>query len=73
MNEIIIALIAFLGTTVGSVLGILQANKLTVYRISQLEDKVNKHNNVVERMAVIENTVKSHQHQIDEIREELLK
>lgn len=73
MNEIIIALIAFLGTTVGSVLGILQANKLTVYRISQLEDKVNKHNNVVERMAVIENTVKSHQHQIDEIREEFLK
>ncbi len=73
MNEIIVALIAFLGTTVGSVLGILQANKLTVYRISQLEDKVNKHNNVVERMAVIENTVKSHQHQIDEIREEFLK
>lgn len=73
MNEIIIALIAFLGTTVGSVLGILQANKLTVYRISQLEDKVNKHNNVVERMAVMENTVKSHQHQIDEIREEFLK
>lgn len=65
--EIIIALIAFAGTCTGAVM----ANSKSIYRIEQLEKKVEKHNNVVERMAVAENTLKSQQHQIDEIKEEL--
>lgn len=65
--EIIIALIAFAGTLVGAFM----ANNKTLYRIEQLEKKVEKHNNLVERMAVVQNTLKSQQHQIDEIREEL--
>lgn len=65
--EIIIALIAFAGTLVGAFM----ANNKTLYRIEQLERKVEKHNNLVERMAVVQNTLKSQQHQIDEIREEL--
>ena len=65
--EIIIALIAFAGTLIGAFM----ANNKTLYRIEQLEKKVEKHNNLVERMAVVQNTLKSQQHQIDEIREEL--
>lgn len=47
------------------------ANRLTVYRIEQLEKKVSKHNNLVERMFCVESSVKSAHHRIDELREEL--
>ncbi|MCQ2484746.1 MAG: hypothetical protein MJ168_05370 [Clostridia bacterium] len=71
MNDIIIAVIAFAGTLVGTFGGILAANKLSNYRIEQLEKKVEKHNNLVERMYHVEDAVKSAHHRLDEIREEL--
>ena len=43
------AIIALAGTAIGSLGGILAANRLTTYRIEQLEKKVEKHNNLVER------------------------
>ena len=53
-TTIIIALISFLGTLIGTLGGIVASNKLTVYRIQQLEEKVEKHNKVVERVYVLE-------------------
>lgn len=73
MTEILTALVAFAGTLVGSLGGILAANKLTVYRIEQLEQKVSKHNNLVERMFLVESSTKSAHHRIDELREEIIK
>lgn len=69
---IIVALLALVGTCIGSIAGILTANRLTVYRIEQLERKVDKHNCVVERMAITETNVKTAFKRIDEIKEELL-
>ena len=40
-------------------------------RIKYLEQKVDKHNQVVERMAVAERDIKSAHRRIDEVREEL--
>lgn len=71
MTDILTAIIAFAGTLVGSLGGILAANRLTVYRISELEKKVSKHNNLVERMFSVESSVKSAHHRIDELREEI--
>ena len=72
--EIIVAILAFCGTVVGSVAGILTANKLTNYRIEQLEKKVEKHNSVVEKMYdltsrtdVLEEKVKVANHRIDDL------
>ena len=45
---------SFAGTVIGSIFGILAANKLTNYRIEQLEKKVEKHNNVIERVYKLE-------------------
>lgn len=70
-SEMIVALVSFAGTAIGSIAGVLTANKLTNYRISQLEEKVNKHNNLVERMTAVEQSVKSAHKRIDEIHEEL--
>ena len=55
MSEaIIIALIGFAGAVVGSALGILASAKLTNYRLEQLENKVNLHNNAIERLYNLE-------------------
>lgn len=70
-NEILIALLSLAGTLVGSLAGILTSNRLTTYRIQQLENKVNKHNNLVERMVAVEASVKSAHKRIDEIKEEI--
>ena len=65
--EMVVAVCSLIGTLVGSLAGIMTANKLTNYRIEQLEDKVKKHNNLIERMAIVEQSAKSAHHRIDEI------
>lgn len=55
MNDsVIVALLSLVGTLGGSFCGILTANKLTNYRIEQLEAKVEKHNKVIERVYNLE-------------------
>lgn len=55
MTEVIIvAILSLIGTLVGTFGGIVTANKLTTYRIEQLEKKVEKHNNVIERVYNLE-------------------
>lgn len=70
-SEIIVGVLSLLGTLCGTFAGIVTSTKLTNYRIEQLEKKVEKHNSVVERTAVIERDLKSVWHSIDEIREEV--
>ena len=53
-NTMVTVLISFLGTLIGTFGGILTSNRLTNYRIEQLEKKVEKHNNVVERVYILE-------------------
>lgn len=53
-EAIIVAVISLFGTLGGSLIGVLASNRLTVYRIEQLEKKVEKHNNLVERTYKIE-------------------
>ena len=59
------------GTVLGSMFGVVASNNKTLYRIEQLEKKVEKHNNLVERMIEAEDKLKSHQHQINEIKERI--
>ena len=75
MSEtIIVAILSLIGTLAGSLLGIIAANKLVVYRIEQLEKKVEKHNNVLERVydlekseAVIKEEIKVANHRINDL------
>lgn len=70
-STIIVAVISMAGTVLGSLFGVLMSNNKTLYRIEQLERKVEKHNNVADRMIALENTVKSHQHQINDLKSDL--
>lgn len=58
--EIIVAILAFCGTLIGA----FSANKLVIYRIDQLENKVNKHNQLIERMYEAEKNIKVHDEKI---------
>ena len=73
-STIIIALLSFIGTLIGTFGGIITSNKLTTYRIQQLEAKVEKHNKVVERVyvlekdkAVFEESLKVANHRIEDL------
>lgn len=69
--EVLVAVLSLVGTVAGSLIGVVASNRLTVYRIAQLEKKVEKHNNLVERMALVEASAKSAHHRLDELHEEL--
>lgn len=62
-DTILVALISFVGTLAGSYSGI----KLIAYRLEQLESKVNKHNQVIERTYILEEQMKMANHRIDDL------
>ena len=53
-TEILITLITLLGSVAVQLGGILVNNKLISYRIEQLEEKVKKHNDLIERVYKLE-------------------
>ncbi|MCI6388301.1 MAG: hypothetical protein MR823_04030 [Ruminococcus sp.] len=65
--EIWIAIFSFLGTSVGTVGGIMTSTKLTNYRIRELEKKVDKHNNFAQRVPLLEERVKLQEQRISTI------
>ena len=69
MSEVVIvAVLSLLGTLIGSLAGILTANKLTNYRIEQLEKKVEKHNSVIERVYKLEREEAVIQEEINQLK-----
>lgn len=56
-SEIVVSLVALCGTFIGTFGGILTSQKLTTYRINKLEEKVDKHNNLIDRMYKVESRV----------------
>ena len=73
MNDpsITVAIIACVGTIIGSVSGVLVSNRLSIYRIEQLEKKIDKYANNMdeykERLVIVEQSAKSAHHRIDDV------
>lgn len=72
--EIVAGGLALIGSLAGTFGGILTSTKLTNYRIEQLEHKVEKHNNIVERVyrledndKLIDEKIKVANHRIDDL------
>lgn len=70
-SEIIVALLGLLGTLTGSFLGVVAANKLVQYRLQQLEDKVNRHNQIIERTYILEGQMLEVQHDIRDMKQRM--
>lgn len=66
-STIIVALISGCCTLVGTYAGIRKSTSLTNYRIQQLEEKVAKHNSVVERTFRLEEKVDVANHRIADL------
>ena len=73
-TEVVCAILALVGSLGGSFFGIITSNSKTLYRIDQLEKKVDKHNNVVERVykleqhdAVLDEEIKVANHRISDL------
>ena len=73
-TEVIVAMIASGGGLLGSAIGVIASARLTNYRIGQLEEKVNKHNNLIERtykleeqMEIEKECMKVANHRIDDL------
>ena len=67
IETLIVGVLSLVGTLGGSLFGILAANKLTTYRIEQLEKQVEKHNQVIERVVLLEQSTTTQWNRIDEL------
>lgn len=72
--EIDANIIVSLVTLAGTILTVISGSKLTAYRIQKLEEKVQAHNNLIDRMykveqrvEVDENRIKVSEHRIDDL------
>ena len=64
---VLVGVLSLIGTLVGAFGGILAANRLTNYRIEQLEEKVARHNNLIERTYKIEERLAVHDEKIHDL------
>lgn len=72
--SIVVGLLSFVGVVISN----LMSNSKTIYRIEQLEKKQEKHNNVIERVVVLEKVfsvdeekIKAMDKEIEKIKEEV--
>ena len=67
-STVVVALVSFAGTVIGTIGGIIATNKLVTYRLEQLEKKVDLHNNAVERLFKVEGQLLEAQHDIGDLK-----
>lgn len=72
MSETWMAVLSAFVTGVLSLIGVYIANRkssaLIAYRLEQLEQKVNKHNNLIERTYILEGQVQELQHDMRDVK-----
>ena len=75
MNDtVIVAILSLVGTLAGAYIANRKSTALVIYRLEQLEAKVNQHNNVIartfkleEQEALLEERIKVANHRIDDL------
>ncbi len=71
ISAIIVAGLSLVGTLAGSWMGVKQSNKLVNWRIDRLEEKVDAHNHMAERLAVAERDLKTANKRLDQLEKEM--
>ena len=67
ITEIIIGVLALVGTLGGSYMSHRKSISIIAYRLEQLEKKVDKHNKFAERMPVLEEQMKVVNHRLEDL------
>lgn len=69
MSEaVIVAVISGVCTLIGSCVGVIASQSLTQYRLKKLEEKVEKHNSVIERTFKLEGRMTEAEHDIRDLK-----
>ncbi len=69
-TTVIVALISFAGTLLGTAGGIFASSKLTDYRLSQLEKKMEGYSQLASKLPVIEEKIKASDRRIARLERE---
>ncbi len=67
-DTVVVAALSLAGTVIGSGLGVIASQRLTQYRLEQLERKVQAHNNLIERTFILEGQMQECQHDIKDLK-----
>lgn len=67
-DGIVAALIGLAGSAMGTFGGIMASARLTQYRLKKLEEKVDKHNSVIERTYRLEGRMTEAEHDIRDLK-----
>ena len=67
-TEILVAVVSAVPALITAVVSVVLNNRLIAYKIDQLEKKVEKHNNVIERTFGLERDMKTAFNEIGEIK-----
>lgn len=69
MSEaVLVAVISGVCTLLGSCAGVLASQSLTQYRLKKLEEKVEKHNSVIERTFRLEGRMDEAEHELRDLK-----
>lgn len=66
-ESIIVAILSLIGTLVGSLLASSKTRAVLEYKIEELQKRVEKHNNVIERVYKLEGRVTELEHDIRDV------
>lgn len=69
--EVIVILIGAFATMISTVVSVVMSNRNTIYRIEQLEKKVDKYNDVIERIGVLEKDNTAQWKRIDDLHDDI--
>ena len=67
METIVVAVIGLIGTLASVYFVNKKTTALILYRVDQLEQKVNKHNNLIDRMYNAESNIKLIQEEVEQL------
>jgi hypothetical protein len=67
-DTMFVAVMSLVGTLIGTLGGILASSKLTNWRLQKLEEKVDRHNSLMERTCILERDAARMQQDIDRLK-----
>lgn len=70
-QNVLTSLLSLIGTLVGTLGGILVSQRLTNFRLEQLEREVREHNNFARRMPVVEEQIRVANHRIADLEQKV--
>lgn len=66
-SEVLVAILGFIGTLIGSGFGAIASSRLTNYRLEQVENKVSALSDNVQRIALLEKRSDDYEKRIDKL------